>query len=543
VSPLPPVLFSVDHGTASTAAALLVRVDERFRIAASAAQPAGIPIEPLLAGLAADVRAVDGGLLGDVPGSPLTWRRLESATRKPPRAVVCGASNASAAAAEFAVASSGWRIVGRVSPDRAEAGAATEYCLDPEVELIVLAAADPIAKSERQGLADLISLIDAALSRRDDGVDVLLVGGAAAGASALPGGRLVLGPAASVEPTAGPDPLRELLETLAAARPDLAAGTSGPPDGRRALIAAARSLAVRLDRRVELVDIGAGAGLRVLADRRGVKGSLILADAALVPPEVIDDDRRADQVLDWSTIHADQASLRDRVRNLALAPWRGLTGDGSRLRLAAARAALSRLDEAWLLPDEEGRTPDYGADLIVACGGAFAVAPAPAVAMALLDTLRRPGGAALALDHARILGPLGGLEDEDERGRLLDDLFEDALLPLGSIIVATGLRAGRHRDALRLTTSGGATSQLELVPGGVQLVDLPPGVSATAELATRDGASLGVRARSVALSVVGGLGGLMVDTREYPLNLPDRPERRRDLLDAWQRPLWPGSES
>jgi hypothetical protein len=543
VSSLPSVIFTVDHGTASTAAALLARVDERFRLVGSAAQPAGIPVEPLLMGLAADLAAVDHGLLGDVPASPLAWHRIESATRKPPRAVVCGASDASAAAAEAAVASSGWRIVGRVGPDRSQAGAATEYCLDPEVELIVLAASDPIAKGERESLADLIGLIDAALGRRAEGVDVLLVGGAVAGASVLPGGRLVLGPAAATEHTAGPDPLRELLEDLAAARPDAAGGSAGPADGRRGLIEAARSLAVRLDRRVELVDIGAAAGLRVLADRHGVKGALLLADAALVPPEVIDDDRRADQVLEWSTIHADQASLRDRVRNLALAPWRGLAGDGSRLRLAAARAALSRLDEAWLLPDEEGRSPDYGADLIVACGGAFAVAPAPAVAMALLDTLRRPGGAALALDHGRVLGPIGGLEDEDDRNRLLDDLFEDALLPLGSVIVATGLRAGRHRDALRLTTSGGVTSQVELVPGGVQLVDLPPGVSATAELATRDGASVGIRARELAINVVGGLGGLLVDTREYPLTLPDRPERRRDLLDAWQRPLWPGSET
>src|SRR3989304_4962141 len=68
------------------------------------------------------------------------------------------------------------------------------------------------------------------------------------------------------------------------------------------------------------------------------------------------------------------------------------------------------------------------------------------------------------------------------------------------------------------------------------------GGGATAELTTRDGLWLGVRAHHFALPVAGGLGGLVVDTREIPLRLPERPERRRDLLDAWQRPLWAGGD-
>ena len=536
---LEPAFFTVDHGSASTAAALIVRVGERYRLLAFGAQPSSIPVEPLLAGLAADVRGIDAGLLADAGGPALGWRRIESATRKPPRAVV-GGTSAAAKAAEAALVSSGWCVLGRVGPDRAGAGAATEHCLDPELGLIVLAASDPLGKGEREEFADVVALVAAALARRDDAVDVLLVGGAASAGEAVGRGRVLRGPGAAADPTAAPDGLRAILEALAVERPDGEDGAPPLPDGRRGLVASAWSLAVRLDRRVELVDIGVGAGLRALAEPRGLIGWYASADAALVPGEAIDDDRRADQVLEWSTIQADQSTLRDRVRNLALAPWRGVSGDGARLRLAAARAALSRLDAEWRLPDEDGRPADESADLLIASGGAFAVAPAPAVALALLDTLRRPGARALALDHARILGPLGGMDDEAERGRLLDDLFEEALLPLGSVIVATGIRSGRHRDALRLTTAGGASSQVELVPGGVQLVDLPPGVTATAELATKDGASLGVRSRHLAVSVVGGLGGLLVDTREFPLRLPDRLERRRDILDAWQRPMWAG---
>ncbi len=123
-------------------------------------------------------------------------------------------------------------------------------------------------------------------------------------------------------------------------------------------------------------------------------------------------------------------------------------------------------------------------DLMVASGGAFAVAPPTVVALALLDTLRRRGAQTFYHDHARILGPLGTLDDETDRRRLLADLLDDALLPLGSGIIAGQLRAGKEAGTVRLMTDA-ATTEMELVPGAVQLLDLPPGVAATAELEMR----------------------------------------------------------
>ena len=82
------------------------------------------------------------------------------------------------------------------------------------------------------------------------------------------------------------------------------------------------------------------------------------------------------------------------------------------------------------------------------------------------------------------------------------------------------------------------TSRLDLVPGGLELIDLPPGEQATAELAFRDTVRLGGRGRKFAVDVTGGLGGLLLDLRDVPLRLPDRPERRRELLEMWQDSLW-----
>lgn len=536
-----PAAFAIDHGTASTTAALIAHVDGRARILAAAAQPAGAPLDPLLAGLVGDVRAVSPELLERMDDWP-ALERFESATRRPPSILVLGPTEAAVAALSWAAASSGWRISGRHAAEATQVVAICEALLDPDLETLLIGAADPSTVGERGQLADLLAMMAAALARRPDRPEVVLAGGAVEAADRFEGAALIFAPAASQRAEVGSDPLRDLLAGLASARTD-ARDPSALPDGRVALARATASLAALLDRRIELVDVGASAGTRILADANGILGQVVRVDAALAPREAISDDAVADQVLAWSTIRADPATLRDRVRNLVVAPWRDAAGDGARLRLAAGRAALERLDEGWRLPaTPDGHPADYTADLLIVSGGAFDVAPAPAVSLALVDTLRRPGAMALAHDHARVLAPIGALADEEDRRRLLADLLEDALAPLGSAIVATGIHSGRHRGTLRLTTTDGASDQVELVAGGVQLLDLPPGLVATAELTTRDGAWLGVRSHHLAVEVAGGLGGLLVDTREIPLRLPDRPERRRDLLDAWQRPLWPGTE-
>ena len=105
-------------------------------------------------------------------------------------------------------------------------------------------------------------------------------------------------------------------------------------------------------------------------------------------------------------------------------------------------------------------------------------------------------------------------------------------------MVAPGSRTGRHPGRVHVGGPGPG-HDLPLVPGAVQVVPVAAGSTALVELDARDGGWLGPRARRVALEVSGGLGGFLVDTREVPLHLPDRADRRRDLIEAWERPLWP----
>jgi hypothetical protein len=540
VSREPLAFFTVDYGTATTAAALISRLGGRFRLLASISVPAGLPVEPMLQGLVDQVIRIDRHALEGSESWPY-WARLEAGSFVPGRLVLAAATERRLQQLATAVAGAGWEIGPLITPERTDALAATQACLAPELAGIAIGASEPPSLDERDALPDLCALLGAVATRRGD-LLCLLTGAAGEHADKFPQEQVVLGPAPEALPAAAPSPLRQLAEDLAGQRAPRRGGGVPLPDVRRGFRTSIASLAALLERRVEGVDVGHSAGARVLATPEGVRGDVVRADGALVPAAALDDDRMIDSILRWSPVRADTFDLRDRVRNLRLAPWREASGDGAPLRLAAARAALSRLDAAWALTDEpDGRPANKAADLLIASGGAFSVAPPPAVALALVDTLRRPGGLALFHDHARLLGPLGTLESEADRRRLLADLLDDALVPLGSAILAIGLRPGRHAGTLRVT-SDGAVTELELVPGTVQLVDLPPGLAATAELETREGAWLGVRAKRIALDVAGGLGGLLVDTREIPLRLPERAERRRELLEAWQRPLWTGAE-
>lgn len=528
----PHAFFTIDIGSATVAAALVARVDGRWRLLGAAAAPASVAVDALLGDLAARASAAEPDLLPDAAAWS-DWARVESRTLPPPRLVLAGPSERAAEPLLRAFTSDGWETTAHVTPERSGALDAARALRDPDLDLVVVAAPEGLGRGERDALADLLALIGATAALRD-GLAVLVAGPAAGTIPQLPSERVTrahgAGDAAAIA--------REMVRARS--------------DGRDAFVRAIASLAVLLDLRVEGVDVGLDASTRVLAGPDGVQRRLIRADAALVPPIALDDLAVLDRIMRWSPVADDAYVVRDRLRNLRLAPWRDAAGDGARLRLAAARAALAHLDAAWREEAREGRggagrsgrrrsdgmlaTPD----LLVASGGAFATAPGPAVALALTDTLRRPGAVAMALDHARILAPLGTLDDESDRRRQLADLLDDLLLPLGSAIVVPGLRPARKGN-LRVTVEG-STTTLPLAPSAVQVVDLPPGLAATAELDAPDDLFVGTRARRVAFAVAGGIGGLLVDTREIPLRLPERPERRREHLDAWQRPLWTNAD-
>lgn len=526
------VLATVDRGTATTAVALIGRAGGRFRLLGSTAGPSGVPVEALLERVRRRVAAADLALAQALrinrPGSTADLPRLACATAPPPELAVIAATDRVLEPLVAVAQTAGWHVRPLVI-DGAEILKVATALADRRVDAILAAASEPPGADERSLIRELSTLVAAATERRPDLVAVLAGGLAAPGGRAeamfRPGrpGPTVLAPSPGDD---GGEPLRRLLDSL----------RGGDDDGRRALAAAAGSLARVLRRRVEVLEIGQTGGSRTMAAWQPGAGAsvrtAVVARAALLPRPFTDED--LDDVIGWLPIALDRLRARDRLREMATAPWGDAAGEGAILRMAAARAAASRL---LALTPAFDALPAPG--LVVASGGAWLAGPAPAAALAVADVARRPGARAVGLDHARVLAPIGTIEDEEQRVALLADLRDDLLVPLGTVVLAVAPRSTRSAGVLTVHGAGGPV-EADLVPGGVDIVDVPPGERMTVELRFRNAVDLGVRARHVAFEVTGGLGGLVVDLREVPLRLPERLEPRRDLLASWQAAVWPG---
>ena len=506
------------------------------------AGPTEIPVPALLSAVAERVRVADADLAawpelhqGALDAIPL----LTARSRPPGLVLVLGASRRTVGDLEAEARQTGWRVA-TASTETHDPREMTALGLDPTVDLVLIGISDPPGPDERAALDDLAALGGALMHRRSD---LRIMTSAAirsrrAWVDSLGDADTESGRVIDVPPGTGRrgerDALRRALDDL---RQD-------PDDGRIGMRAVIGTLAELLDLRIELLEVGFDGGARLVAEP-GIAGAepvvrgIIASAGALVPPEP--GDETVDEVLAWTTGSLDRHRMSDRLRDLRRRPWVDATGDGSRLRMAAASAALTRL--AALTPELGAGSPP---DLTIIAGGAFAGAPAHAVAMAVADTIRRTGSTQLAWDHARLLGPIGTIEDAGERRAVLADLVHDALIPLGSLVIvggAVGARPGgrkRPGRAARLTlTLEGDVQRRDLAGGELTFVDLAPGTRAEAQLDFHDGVRFGRRTKRASVQVTGGLAGLVVDLRDVPLYLPERRDRRRSRLAEWAAQAWP----
>jgi hypothetical protein len=494
--------------------------------------PSATDVEVLLEDLAWRVGRTDPDILADVERWH-SWSRLEVRSAPAPRVCILSATGQTGEAMNEAFLAAGWRTTIPEEGPQLPLSLG-EICLDPDVAAVAVGISPDASADERAALPGLWDLVMGLGSMRDDLV-VIACGPLGERPDGIPGSRMALLPAPEHGSALGASPLREAAREVGIA---VARRSQPRGDSRQCLRASILSLAGLLDRRVDGLEVGASAGSRTRAAPGGEIGHLVLEAAALVPASIMEDDAEADRILRWSTLSGEPLALADRLRNLRLNPWREASVEGARLRLAALKAALARLDHAW-----SGRAMGPAAeppDLIVVSGGAFSAVPAPAAALAVVDTLRRPGPVTLLADHARILAPIGSLPDDGDRRRLLADLLDDALLPLGSAILTGELRSSRGPGRMVVSSPLGEL-EIPLLPGGVRPIDLPPGITARVDLEAREGNLMGMQARYLTMEVTGGLAGLLLDTRDIPLRLPDGAEQRRAALEAWEGGAWAGA--
>ncbi len=531
--------FTLDRGTVSTTAALIAPVDGRYRMLAAASAPVALDPESILEDLAWRVARTDASVAGSMEGWR-EWSRLEVHTGRPPRAVLVAASSETGELLERAFVGGGWLVAARFFESAPDLVAFGEACLDPDVDAVIVGGRDGVEEAELEAARQLWPRAGAVARYRDD-LAVIACGPFAERPEGIPDGRLFSLPA--------PDPVPLTAESMlrgAAQQMGVHLAGRGEPaaiDGRTALRASIASLAGILGDRVDGIEIGIAAGSRTLAGADGESRHAAIAAAGLLPSTLLEDEEAGDPVLRWCTLPGDPAVRLDGLRELVLHPWTAVDSDGAHLRMAALRAALEQLESIWTSNAVADRSD--AADVLVLSGGSFSALPPAAAALAVVDGIRHAGAVSILHDHAGVLAPLGALPVESDRRRLLADLMGDCLLPLGSALLTGPLgKQSKKEPALGTMHISSALGEerLRLEPGLLRLIDLPPGITARLDIDPGDNPVLGVEGRRLSLDVRGGLGGLLIDTRDIPLDLPTGAEQRRAALAAWEAPAWVGSD-
>ncbi len=568
----PRAFFAIDHGSATTAAALIGHAGGRWRLLSSVAGPAATDTDALLLGLLERVKQVDSALLAEVAATEKPrpeallgdLTRLETRSAPSGRIAAIAGSKRQRRRLEEVATRSGWLVVGG-SADSDDPLTLSRLVLSPQTAAVVLGA-DPVPAGDEKRHMPMLGALVAAAARTRPELAVVLAGGAAALESLFLAPKPeetaveVPPPPHPVSPTGDDEdedddsydpgiPVTGPHSVLIApdAESGLPAGSAlqqvlegvraRPDESRLAIERSVRSLALVLDRSIEAVEVGLDGGMRCRAEPFGpghrtvVASHVVMASGSFAPEEMTDE--VVDGILSWSTVAFDRQRLIDRMNDMRLSPWGESDGEGALLRLAAAKAAVSRLvDATYEISLRE--MPD----ILIAAGGVWASAPPSVVALAMADLVRRPGVSMLVCDQARLLGPLGAIPEEDERRLMLRDLAGDVMLPLGSLILPAGIKQGRSAGRMRVT-GGPTNSDIDLQPGGIWAVELPPGQVATAEMDFKDPVRLTSRGKRFSVEVAGGLGGLFVDLRDIPLRLPDRADLKRSTWEGWQRAMWP----
>ena len=178
-------------------------------------------------------------------------------------------------------------------------------------------------------------------------------------------------------------------------------------------------------------------------------------------------------------------------------------------------------------------------DMIVGSGGVLSHAPRRQQAMLMMiDSFQPEGVTHLAVDSIFMMPQLGVLAQVNPEAAT--HVFErDCLIHLGTCISPVGVgNAGDQCLSVELHLPGSPTVTQEIPCGELRLYPLELGEKAVVKLQPSRRFDFGAgRGNVVEAEVMGGVVGLVIDTRGRPLEIPANSTERVAQLTKWQAAL------
>lgn len=174
-------------------------------------------------------------------------------------------------------------------------------------------------------------------------------------------------------------------------------------------------------------------------------------------------------------------------------------------------------------------------DLIIGGGGPISDGTSLGQSLLLmLDAIQPAGIQPLLLDQNNLL-PLLGAAASRNNYLPVQVIESGAFIGLGTVISI--IAAASYGDPVlraKLTYADGTEARAEVKFGGLELLPLPSGQSARLSLQPLHRADAGLGpGRAGTVQVTGGALGVVIDARGRPLQLPNDPVRRRELMKRW----------
>ncbi len=260
------------------------------------------------------------------------------------------------------------------------------------------------------------------------------------------------------------------------------------------------------------------------------------------------------QIARWIPFEADDASLRNQLRNKMIRPTTiPQTLQDLQIEQAVAREALrlafdhhkslarglkgGQTESGLDLDRATGKTliDMLRLDMVVGSGGVLSHAPHRAQsALMMLDAYAPEGVTMLAVDSIFMMPQLGVLSTILPEAAT--QVFErDCLIKLGHALAPVGT-AKDGEPCLTVSLKNGGTHAVPF--GQLRVLPLAPGQTDEATLTPARGFDVGAgRGKSLTATVEGGVVGLVIDTRGRPIALPPTQPARVAELQEWLRAL------
>ena len=184
-------------------------------------------------------------------------------------------------------------------------------------------------------------------------------------------------------------------------------------------------------------------------------------------------------------------------------------------------------------PTRNGVMPPL--DLILGAGGVISEGTSLGQSLLLLlDAIQPVGIMPVLLDQNNLL-PLLGVAASRSHYLPVQVIESGAFIGLGTVVsVIASANYGDQVLRARLSYADGTEARAEVKFGGLEILPLPNGQTARLSLQPFHRADAGLGpGKNGTVMVTGGALGVVIDARGRPLQIPNDPVRRRELMKRW----------